>query len=90
MTVIITIGSLLRMSIVESIRRGRLREVEVDSPRGGGKLEGIRDAIDGVIGRLERLEEERDFYKDLLDSPGTRREIPPPAVEEDASDSRPA
>ena len=39
---------------------------------------------------VHRLEGERDFYKDPLDSPGTRREIPPPAVEEDASDTGPA
>ena len=84
---IISVGRTVRAVAVESIRRRPLPE---DSPQGGGELEGIRGAIDGVIDRLDRLEEERDFYKDLLDSPGTRREIPPPAVEEDASDTGPA
>ncbi len=40
-------------------------------------------------GRVERLEEERDFDKNLLDSPPTRREILAPTGEED-SDSGPA
>jgi len=42
------------------------------------------------MGRLERLEEERDFYRDLLDSPVTRGEIPPPAEEAEAADTEPA
>jgi len=89
LVIVVSTGRTVRLVVLESIRRRRHRELEGDSPH-GGELEGIRDAIDGVIGRLERLEEERDFYKDLLDSPGTRREIPPPAVEEDASDPGPA
>ena len=43
--------------------------------------------MDDLSGRLARLEEERDFYKDLLDAPGDRREIGPPGVEGDASDT---
>lgn len=42
------------------------------------ELERIRDTMDDLSGRLERLEVERDFYKDLLDAPGGRRAIPPP------------
>ena len=49
--------------------------------------ESTREAIAQLSSRLERLEEERDFYKDLLDSPAMRREIPPPDAEEDASDT---
>lgn len=37
--------------------------------------------------RLERLEEERDFYRDLLEAPKARREIEPPDLGEDAPDS---
>ena len=61
-----------------------------DAPRDRAELEGIHDAIADVNQRLERVEEERDFYKDLLDSPEAHREISPPAVEEDASDIGPA
>ncbi len=87
LAVILTVGSLLRMSILVSSRRRPHQELEGDSPKGGsGELGGMRDAIDAVSGRVERLEEERDFYKDLLDAPGTRREIRPSAGEEDASD----
>ena len=76
------------MAIVESIRRRPL--AEGDSPRGGRENDGIREAMDGVLGRLERLEEERDFYRDLLDSPGARRKISSPAEEEDAANTGPA
>ena len=77
----------VRVVVVESIRR-RTR-LEEDSPPGRGELDGLRDAIEGAIVRLDRLEEERDFYKDLLDLPETRRATPPSAVEEDAADNEP-
>ena len=38
----------------------------------------IRDQVADLSGRLERLEEERDFYKDLLEPDVARRELPPP------------
>ncbi len=84
MIAIISGGRLLRAVAVELIRR-RPR-IEGDSPpAAAGELEGIRDAIEGVVARLDRMEDERDFYKELLDSPGTRREIQAPAVKEEAS-----
>ena len=83
-------GRLLDMSIRESGRRRADRTLEGDSSKAGkAELGEMRDALDGVLGRLERLEEERDFYKALLDSPKTRGEIPPPAVAEDASEIGP-
>ena len=85
LVLVVSIGRTVRVAIVESIRRRP--PLEGDSPHGSGELDGVRDAIDGVIGRLQRLEEERDFYKDLLDSSGTRREIGPPASKEDDSDT---
>ena len=63
---------------VVSRRQARL-ELPGKTPSGEpGELERIRDAMDDMSGRLQRLEEERDFYKDLLDAPGRRRAIPPP------------
>ena len=85
MVAIISVGRTVRAVIVESIRRRPLPELEGDSSQSAGELSGIREALEGVIDRLDRMEEERDFYKELLDSPGTRREISPPPVEEDAS-----
>ena len=84
MAAIISVGRTVRAVAVESIRRRPLPEG--DSPESRRELEGVRDALEGVISRLDRLEEERDFYKDLLDLPGTRREISPPAEEEDAGE----
>ncbi len=73
----------VRVVVVESVhRRARL---EGDLPPGGGEVDGLRDAIEGAIVRLDRLEEERDFYKDLLDLPERRRAISPSAVEDDAA-----
>ena len=73
----------MRVAIVESIRRRPLPKG--DSSHEFEELDDIREVVGGVIGRLERLEEERDFYKELLDAPGTPREIGPSAAEEDAT-----
>ena len=49
-------------------------------PGGSAEIEGLREVIDHVSGRVAHLEEERDFYKDLLESPGARGAIRPPEV----------
>lgn len=68
-------------------RRSR-RDPRGELPKGGrAELERIRDTVDDLGGRLVRLEEERDFYKELLDSPGRRGAISSPDLEEDASDT---
>ncbi len=85
MVLIISVGRTVRAAIVESIRRRPL--LKGDSSHGGEELDTVRDLVGGVIERLERLEEERDFYKDLLDSPGTRREIGPASAAEDAGEN---
>ena len=38
---------------------------------------GRRDDMADLSGRLERLEEGRDFYKDLLEPEAARHELPP-------------
>lgn len=43
------------------------------------ELRRIGDTITDLSGRVERLEEERDFYKDLLEPPSGSRTLPPPA-----------
>ena len=45
------------------------------------ELRRIGDTITDLSGRVERLEEERDFYKDLLEPPSDSRELPPPDSE---------
>ncbi len=80
LVVISTVGKVM------SDRRPR-RPPRGDLPQGGrAELERIRDTVDDLGGRLARLEEERDFYKELLDSPRRRDAISPPNVEADASD----
>ena len=46
-------------------------------PSGTDELLRVRDTMADLSGRLERLEEERDFYKDLLEPEAARRELPP-------------
>ena len=52
-----------------------------EQPRGhipdSRDFEGIRETLDDLTGRVVRLEEERDFYKDLLESPERQRDALP-------------
>ena len=69
-------------------RRPHHREARGELPPGGREeLERIRGTVEDLSGRLGRLEEERDFYKDLLDGPGTHRAIPPPEGRDSPSDT---
>lgn len=43
-----------------------------------GQLEAMREQMDDLSARLRRLEEERDFYKELLDAPDRSRIIEGP------------
>jgi len=63
---------------VVSVRqeRSKLRGASLEG--GGAELAVVREALDDLSGRLARLEEERDFYKALLDAPEGRLEIRPP------------
>ena len=45
------------------------------------ELRRIGDTITDLSGRVERLEEERDFYRDLLEPPSGSRTLPPPDSE---------
>ena len=44
---------------------------------GTEELHRIRETMTDLSERLERLEQERDFYKDLLEPGEGRRELPP-------------
>ena len=46
-------------------------------PSGTDELLRVHDTMADLSGRLERLEEERDFYKALLEPEVARRELPP-------------
>jgi sensor histidine kinase YesM len=62
--------------IIERRRRPTLpgESVQVDTE----ELHRIAETITDLSERVERLEEERDFYKDLLEPPSSSRELPPP------------
>jgi len=62
--------------IIERRRRPTLpgESVQVDTE----ELHRIAETITDLSERVERLEEERDFYKDLLEPPASSRELPPP------------
>ena len=62
--------------IIERRRRPTLpgESVQVDTE----ELHRIAETITDLSGRVERLEEERDFYKDLLGPPSSSRKLPPP------------
>jgi hypothetical protein len=50
------------------------------SDRGGlppGEAERMREAVEELAERVGRLEEERDFYRELLDSPRRRGSLGP-------------
>lgn len=51
-----------------------------------GEEDSLRGAIDDLSRRLALLEEERDFYRDLLDAPEPRRQVRPPQATEEARD----
>lgn len=63
-------------------QRSRRIEPRQESPRlAPGEVESIREAVEDLNGRVVRLEEERDFYKALLESPDRQRELPSPGGE---------
>lgn len=80
LVLISTIGKVMSDRLPRRNPRGEL-------PQGArAELERLRDTVDELGHRLVRLEEERDFYKELLDSPGRHNAISPPGMEQDASD----
>ena len=73
---ITTAAALTFARIIELRRRPTLpgESVQVDTE----ELHRIAETITDLSGRMERLEEERDFYKDLLEPPSSSRKLPPP------------
>jgi hypothetical protein len=56
------------------------REPKVGDPQlSPGEIDRVRESLDDLSGRVGRLEEERDFYKQLLDVPPEQRGLPSPS-----------
>ena len=83
LVLISTVGKVLS----ERSSRRELRQGHEQRRLGSAEAEALREAIDELNGRLTRIEEERDFYKDLLDAPDVRRKISPPSVPSDSAGS---
>ncbi|MEJ2206937.1 MAG: hypothetical protein P8170_22855 [Gemmatimonadota bacterium] len=79
LVVISTIGKVL----TERLPRGKPQAQP--SPLPPGEVERIHEALEDLNGRLLRIEEERDFYRELLESPERRREGLPPGPGHDPS-----
>ena len=75
-TLAITTAAALTFARIIERRRPTLpgESVQVDTE----ELHRIAETITDLSGRVERLEEERDFYSDLLEPPSSSRELPPP------------
>ena len=71
------------IALVAIVTGGRLlgriisrREMRHESPRvDNQEIEALRASVDDVSDRLHRLEEERDFYRALLEAPKTPGEV---------------
>ena len=63
MVLISTVGKVLS-------DRSSSKEIGGEKPRlARGEADDLREMVDNLSGRLHRLEEERDFYRDLLEAP---------------------
>jgi hypothetical protein len=72
LVVISTVGKVVR-------HRREIRPMDKSTSQiGPGAFEGLRDTVDEMNTRLQRIEEERDFYRDLLESPQRPHAIPAP------------
>ena len=73
---------LVLISTVGKVARDRRESRAMDkgaSQIGEGAFEGLRDTVDEMNTRLQRIEEERDFYRELLESPQRPHAIPAPS-----------
>ena len=74
------IGGGIITTIVKTIAAAHSRrpapELKAGAPPAGSEeIELLREVIDQVSGRVAHLEEERDFYKELLEAPRARDAI---------------
>ena len=85
-TLIITSGITLSITVSAVLKHlSERRQFQgASDQRSHGEFE---RTVDDLSGRVARLEEERDFYKDLLESPVKPQQLRPRAMEDDVSDT---
>jgi hypothetical protein len=64
--------------VTRLIGRGRDFRRNEPSPQDRAEIEALRASVDDMSDRLGRLEEERDFYRALLEAPKPADRGPPP------------
>ena len=72
----------ITLVLISTVGRIIVRRRQAPLPRESLQLDAeelhrVHDAIADLSTRMERLEEERDFYKDLLEPPSGRGMLPP-------------
>jgi len=88
---IVTVGGIIT-TIVKTVgsafaRPPQAKPIAAPPQAEPAEVELLREVVDQVSGRVAHLEEERDFYKDLLESPGARTALRAPDVQKGASDT---
>ena len=72
--------AIILISTVGKIIQERVKRVPPPQapPLPPPEVQELRDTLDGMDERLARLEEERDFYRALLDDPRRKEGLPSP------------
>ena len=79
-SMIVLIVLITTIGKVMSDRSSRV-EPPLNAPKlGPGEADSILQSLDDLNGRVVRLEEERDFYKALLDAPARQQGLPSPGT----------
>jgi hypothetical protein len=82
MVLISTVGKVL------SSRGGRIQSPPEHPRLPPGQIERVREELEALSERVGRLEEERDFYRELLEHPGRKRGLPSAETEGDDDPTR--
>lgn len=78
--------AIIALSTIGKLASEWIKRSQAAPSVGSGQGESLEGAIDDLNRRLTLLEEERDFYRDLLDAPEPRRQVRPPQATEEARD----
>lgn len=71
--------ALVLISTLGKVLAARTERPRIEDPRRPEEMDRLNEAVSDLHGRLSKLEEERDFYRALLESParGSLSEPPP-------------
>ena len=81
LVVVTTIGKV----VTEYIDRRSLPPIT--GPTSPGEVDALREEVADLGARMYRLEEERDFYRNLLEAPPETRPLPPASDDKDTPEA---